>query len=135
MLTSGIASRVIEEFEAFSAFGQEVDNLLARLLPNELEILQHIVGGSLIEEITRALGITEEAVRRYLEAMLTKLVANDRMREVIEAAQSNLTSIVSTISRAAEKGRPLADYITREEFSAFKGALKECLESFLRDLT
>ena len=126
---------MIEEFEAFTASGQEVDNLLARLLPNELEILRHIAGGSLIEEITRALGITEEAVRRYLEAILTKLVANDRMREVIEAAQSNLTSIVSTISRAAEKGRPLADYITREEFSAFKGALKERLESFLRDLT
>jgi len=135
LLTPGIASLIVDEFEAFSALGEEVANLLARLLPDEAEILHRIAGGSLIEEITEALGITEEAVERYLAAILTKLVSNDRTREVIEAVQSTLTSGITNISEAGEQDRSLADYVTRDEFSSFKGALKERLESFLRDLT
>ena len=134
LLTPGIASCVIGEFEALSELGQEVRGLLAHLLPKELEILERIAAGGLIEEITRALGIGEEAVRLYLAAILTKLVANDRTREVIEAAQSNLATLVDQISRAAGKGAALVTYVTRDEFTAFKAALKERLESLLRDL-
>ncbi len=80
-----IASLVVNEFKAFSLINKKVGNLLARLLPVEAEILHQITGGSPIEEITKALGISEEAIRHHLDLILSKLVDNDRSREVIEA--------------------------------------------------
>jgi len=106
-----------------------VDNLLARLLPVEAEILRYVAGGSLIEEITRALGISEEAISHHLDLILDKLVANERSRQVIEAAQSNLTSIISKISKTKQAAMPSADYITKEEFAAFKESLNERFKS------
>ncbi len=130
LLGPEIASRVIDEFEASSLINEEVDGMLARLLPAEADILRHIAGGSLIEEITKTLGLIEEAIRRHLELILSKLVANDHDRKVIEVAQSNLTSIVSKISRA----KPAADYVTKDEFSEFKQTITERLKSFLGEL-
>jgi len=135
LLIPEIVSHVIDEFEAFSLLNEEVGNLLAHLLPVEAEILRHIAGGSLFREMTQALGISEEAIRHHLDLTLGKLVINDHNREVIEAAQSNLTSIISKISKAKETGRPAADYITKEEFSSFKENLMERLKSFIGELT
>lgn len=129
LLIPEIASRVVDEFEAFSSLSEEVGNLLARLLPAEAEILRRIADGSLIEEITRALGISEEAISHHLDLILDKLVANERSRQVIEAAQSNLTSIISKISKTKQAAMPSADYITKEEFAAFKESLNERFKS------
>ena len=125
LLIPEITSRVVDQFEVFSLINEEVGNLLARLLPAEAEILHHIAGGSLIEEIAQALSISEETISHHLDIILTKLVANDHSREVIEAVQSNLTSIIAKISKGKEAGGPPADYITRDEFSAFKESLRE----------
>lgn len=135
LLRPEIASRVVDEFEAFSLISEEVDNLLARLLPAEAEILRHLAGGSPLEKITQALDISEETIRHDLDLILTKLVANDRSREVIEAAQRNLTSIISKISKIKERDKPVADYITKDEFSNFKDTVRERLKSFLGELT
>ncbi len=135
LLTPEIASRVIDEFEASLVIGEELGNLLARLLPAEAEILRHIAGGSPMEEITKALNISEEAIQHHLDLILSKLAANDHNREIIEAAQSNLTSVISKISKTKGGGKLSADYITREEFNSFKGKLMERLKSLIGELS
>jgi len=134
LLRPEIASRVVDEFEASSLISEEVGNLLARLLPAEADILRHLAGGSPIEEITKTLDINEEAIRHNLDLIRSKLVTNDRSRELIEAAQSNLPSIISKISKAKVAGRPAAEYITKDEFAAFKESLRERFKSFIGEL-
>jgi len=102
LLRPGIASRVVDEFEAFSLISKEVSNLLAHLSPREGEILRHIADGSSIEQVSQALDINEEAIRHHLDLTLIKLVANDHNRVVIEAAQNLLPSIISTTKLEAE---------------------------------
>ena len=102
LLRPGIASRVVDEFKAFSLINKEVSNLLAHLSPREGEILRHIADGSSIEQVSQALGISEEAIRHHLDLTLIKLVANDHNRVVIEAAQNLLPSIISTTKLEAE---------------------------------
>jgi len=131
LLRPGIASRVVDEFETFSLISKEVNNLLARLSPRESEILRHIADGSSIEQVSQALDINEEATRHHLDLILTKLVANDHNREVIEAAQSHLPSIVS---RARLAGKPEAEYITKDEFTEFKESLRERFKSLSGEL-
>jgi len=131
LLRPGIASRVVNEFETFSLISKEVNNLLARLSPHESEILRHIAEGSSIEQVSQALGINEETIRHHLDFALTKLAANDHDREVIKAAQSQLTSI---ISRARSADKPEADYITKDEFIEFKEDLRERFKSLSGEL-
>ena len=102
LLRPGITSRVIDEFEAFSLINEKVGNLLAYLSPREGEILHYIVDGSSSEQVSQALGISEEAIKHYLDLILLKLVANDHNRAVIEAAQSLLPSIISTTNLETE---------------------------------
>jgi DNA-binding NarL/FixJ family response regulator len=131
LLRPGIAARIIDEFETFSLISKEVNNLLARLSSRESEILRHIADGSSIEQVSQALDINEEAIRHHLDLILTKLVANDHNREVIEAAQSHLPSIVS---RARGAGKPGVDYITKDEFTEFKESLRERFKSLSGEL-
>jgi len=102
LLRAGIASRVVDEFEAFSLINKEVSNLLAHLSPREGEILRHIADRNSIERVSQALGISEKAIRHHLDLILIKLVANDHNRVVIEATQNLLPSIVSTTKLEAE---------------------------------
>ena len=131
LLRPGIASRVVDEFETSLLISKEVNNLLARLSPREGEILRHIADGSSIEQIGQTLDVNEEATRHHLNLILTKLVANDHTREVIEAAQSHLPSV---ISRARRAGKPEAEYITKDEFTEFKDSLRERFKSLSGDL-
>ena len=136
LLRPGLASRVVDEFEAFSLITKitkmtEVDELLARLSPRESEILRHITDGKSIEQVTQTLGINEEVMGQDCQLVLTKLVANDHNREVIESAQGRLTSIISR----AKPGKPAANYVTKDEFTTFKETLMERLKSFMGELT
>ena len=131
LLRPGIASRIVDEFEVFSLISKEVNNLLARLSPRESEILRHIADGSSIEPVSQTLDINEEAIRHHFDLILTKLVANDHDREVIEAAQSHLPSIVS---RAGGAGKLGVEYITKDEFTEFKESLRERFKSFVGEL-
>jgi len=124
LLKPGIASRIIDEFEAFALISKEAGDLLARLTPHESEILRHVAEGNPIEQLTQTLSINEEAIRLHLEHILTKLAANDHNREVIEAAQSYLPAIMPR----AKSGKP-AEYVTKDEFTEFKQSITERLKS------
>ena len=102
LLRPGMASRVVDEFADFSLINKGVGNLLARLSPRESEILHHTADGNSIEQVSQALGISQEAIRHHLDFILIKLVANDHNRVVIEAAQNLLPSIISTTKLEAE---------------------------------
>jgi len=130
LLRPGIAPRVIDEFENFSLISKEVDNLLARLSPRESEILHSIAEGNSIEQLSSTLGISEEAIRHHLSLILTKLVSNEHNREVIEAAQKGLPSPISR----ARRGKRAEEYITKDEFDAFKENLKERFKSLTGEL-
>jgi len=130
LLKPAIASRVIDEFEDFAVISKEAGNLLARLTPREGEISRHIADGNSIEQLTQTLSINEESIRQHLEHMLTKLVANDHNREVIEATQSILPAIISR----AKPGKPAAEYVTKDEFTEFKQGITERLKSLFSGL-
>ena len=130
LLRPEIAPRVIEEFENFSLISEEVDNLLARLSTRESEILQSIAEGNSIEQLSSTLGINEEVIRRHLDLILTKLVSNEHNREVIEAAQKGLPSAITR----ARRGKPAEEYITKDEFDAFKESLRERFKSLTGEL-
>ncbi len=134
LLIPEVASRVIDEFEAFSVINEEVGHLLARLVPDEAEILRRIAGGSLMEEITKGLNLSEADIRPHLGLILGKLVVNERSRELIEAAQSNLPSIISKLTRTGEVVKPAANYVTKDEFTSFKEDLIERIKSLFGEL-
>ena len=128
LLRPGIASRVIDEFEAFSIISKQVDNLLARLSLREAEILRQVADGSSSEQAVQTLGINEETIRQHFNLILTKLVANDHNREVIEAAQSNIAlTIVKQGLRSQQAGK--SEYVTKDEFTEFKESIGERLKS------
>jgi len=130
MLRPEIASRVIDEFEVFSLISKEVDNLLALLSPRENEILHLIAVGNSIEQLAQSLNTNEEAIRLHLNQILTKLVSNEHNREVIEAAQSHLPPMIPR----GKPGKPAQEYVTKDEFTAFKESLKERFGSFMGQL-
>ena len=107
-----------------------MDNLLACLSPREGEILRHIADGKSVKELTETLSINEEVIEQDCRLILTKLVANDHNREVIEAAQSHLPAIISRIKPV----KPVDEYITKDEFTTFKESLMERLKSFIGEL-
>lgn len=132
LLIPGLASRVLVEFEDFTALNEQLDKMLASLGPKEIEILGSIAAGNGIEQITAKLDINEENIRRNLRMILNKLIANDQARAVIEAAQWRLPSIISS---TIKKGMPSAEYVTKEEFNEFKESLMERLKSFIGELS
>ncbi len=136
LLRPRLASLVLEEFEASSIISEQLNNLLARLTPGEAEILQRIADRNSIEQVSAAaevcqvVGISEQAIRHQLDLILSKLVANDHNREVIEAAQSNMVlTIIRQGFRTGQAGKP--EYVTKDEFTAFKESVGERLKSFM----
>lgn len=127
LLRPEIASLVLAEFEIFSSIGKQVSDLLAHLTPRETEILRHIAEGNSKEQVAGTLGISEGVISHRLGAIRHKMVANDQKQMLIEATQSGLSSM----SRVSFSGKPAAEYITKEEFDAFKESLKERFKSLI----
>ena len=125
LLRSGIASRVIDEFEALSGIGEPLSKLMVRLTPEEVELLHQIAGRSSGEPVSQALDISEPAVRQQLDVIRAKLVANEHTREVIESVKNGS---VSMIPGARLTRNPGSEYVTRNEFAAFKKTLREYLK-------
>ena len=132
LLKPSIASRLLSEFEEFAFIGEQVDNLIPRLTEIEEKILHIIVEGNSLEDICQSIRQNEEEVRKHLGFILSKLVANDHIREVIEAAQNGLLSL---IFRARLAGKPTSDYITRGEFSAFKDTIRDRFHLAIDDIS
>ena len=116
-----IASRIVDNFTAFSSLGEQVGKLLAHLTPHEAEILNQVANGNTREQITGTLSINDEALDNRLQSVHNKLVVNDQKLMLIEAVQRGLPAI----SRVSFDGKPGTEYITKEEFTAFKESLKE----------
>ena len=125
LLRPEIASRVLDEFEEFAVIGEQLRDLLARLTPGETEILHHIANGAPLDEIYQTLGIDEESIKQAFSIILTKLITNDQSRQVIAATQDGLPLAV----RSRLAGQSAGDYVTREEFTAFKDSFRERLKS------
>jgi len=132
LLIPGIASRILQEFEAVSVLNKQVNDVMVRLSPKETEVLNCLAAGNNIEQTVARLNSNEGTVQRYIKLVVNKLVSNDRTLTVIEAAQRNLPSILSSI---ALQGKPTAEYITKEEFNEFKESLMERLKTFIGELT
>jgi DNA-binding NarL/FixJ family response regulator len=125
LLRPEIASLVLDEFEEFAVIGEQLRNLLARLTPGETEILHHIANGAPLDQVYQSLGVSEESVDRAFGIILTKLITNDQSRQVIAATQDNLPMAV----RSRLAGQSSQEYVTREEFTAFKDSFRERLKS------
>ena len=132
LLRPEIAGRVLSEFEEFALIGEQVDNLLACPTPGETEILQHIADGNSVEQICQSLSISEETIGSHFSYLLTKLVTNDYIREIIEAAQ---TGLLALIFRSRLSGKAPAEYITRNEFAAFKDTIKDRFRSVIGEIS
>ena len=131
LLKPDIASRVLGEFEVFASIGEQVGKLLAHLAPRETEILRHIAEGSAREQVAKTLEISEEAISHKLQSILHKLVANEHKLMLLEAAQGALPAI----SRIGFSGKPGVEYLTKEEFTAFKESLKERFKSLSGEIS
>ena len=116
-----IASRILDDFTAFSSLGEQVGKLLALLTSREAEIMHQVADNKTKEQIIEALGIDDEALDNRLQSVHHKLVTNDQKLMLIEAVQRGLP----IISRVSRDGKPGTEYITKEEFTAFKESLKE----------
>ncbi len=127
LMAPGTAAKALAEFEAVSALGEPLRNLLAHLSPREADILKRIGEGNTIEQVAVKLTMTEETIRHQLKLVVQKLVANDQARAMIEAVQRSLPSILS----GAFQARPAGEYVTKQEFTEFKDTLIQTLKSLI----
>jgi len=131
LLTQGLASRVLVEFEGLATLSEELNNLLAHLSPEETGILSSITAGNDLEQVATKLEINEDTIRRNLRSILNKLIANNQSRAVVEATQRSLPCLVSG---AVPGVIPSADYVTRDELKEFKDSLTQRLKSLIGEL-
>jgi DNA-binding NarL/FixJ family response regulator len=132
LLTPGLATMALAEFENLDALNKHMDNLLARLTQKETQVLNSLAAGGSLEQVAAKLAIDEDAIRRHLRQVLNKLVANDQAQTVIEAAQRSLPAMIRTPLK--KDGKPV-EYVTKAEFNEFKDHLMERLKSLLGELT
>lgn len=131
ILRPDIADLIIGDFDTFSQINDKVNSLLASLSTRESEILSNISAGHTPGEISSALGITDEFVAKSLGIIRQKLETNERSRAIIEASQKAFTSTIEK----TESETSSEEYITREEFDAFKESLKEHFRAFTDNYT
>ncbi len=131
MLIPGIAVRVLGEFEQFSTMSEMVDNLLPSLTHGETEILRRMGQEGSIEQVSRALKMSRENISENLERILAKLVTNDHIRQVMAAAQDGH---MANVFRARTAGQPAEEYITRDEFAAFRDSIWERFRAAVDDI-
>jgi DNA-binding NarL/FixJ family response regulator len=132
LLVPEIASKTIAEFDDFAILGEQVDNVLTGLSPEETDILDNIAAGSKMSELVSKLDVSEDDVWRHLREIVDKLVDNDQARALIEAAhlieyaQRSLPSLVRNVIKTRE---PAGDYVTKAEFNELKQSLLDQINS------
>ncbi|MDD4859761.1 MAG: response regulator transcription factor [Dehalococcoidales bacterium] len=129
VLSAGMASRILAEFEKIAPLGEQMNNVLARLSVKETEVLHYIAEGNTMEQVVTRLSSNEATVRRQLRLIVNKMVANDQAKELIEAAQRNFPSMLTSAALAYKNGA--ADYVTRTEFNEFKESLMQRLKALM----
>lgn len=131
LFNPSIASLALTEFEDIVVLNDQFDNLLADLTPKEKQILSLIASGSTIEQIAVKTDTDEDSIRHSMRIVLTKIISNEQTRNIIEAAQRSIPSLIRT-GKANGKSH---DYISRAEFNEFRDTLMERLKSFIGELT
>lgn len=126
ILRPGIALRILDDFESFTLMNKEVENLLANLSSRENDILHRIVNGEKLDKIVSTMGITAETIYTCLGVIRKKLEGNELSRDIVEAAQKGLSAVINRTRR--RKGSQ--EFITKEEFDAFRDSLKEHFKAF-----
>jgi two-component system response regulator DevR len=132
LLVPDIATRAIAEFDDFAILGEQVENVLTNLTPEETDTLDDIAAGSKIAQLAAKFGITEDEVRDRLRDIVDKLVADDQARSLIEAAhlidyaQRNLPSLARNVIKTSETA---PGYVTKAEFDELKRTLLERINS------
>ena len=126
LLMPEIADRIIEDFNNFSLMSSKIYSLLASLSAREGEILSNISAGHTPDEIALTLGIKDESITNSLGIIRQKLETNERSRAIVEASQQAPTSVTDSTQSDTSSD----EYITREEFNAFKESLKEHFRAF-----
>lgn len=127
LLRPEIASRITEEFESYNLLDKEVDGLMSALTEREQDILSRIAAGEAIDKIGSALKIDEDFTMQCLNVVREKIISNEHSRDVVEAAQKGITSVI----RRTRRGKGAEEYITKDEFESFKENLKERFKSFI----
>jgi len=130
LLRPVIASRILDEFEEFGIIDEQVDNLLAKLTPGETELLHQIANGTPVDRVCQALNISEAEASRSFGFIVSKLVTNDYVRQVLAAAQAGLLP-AGIRNRLAGAGA--TEFVTKDEFTAFKESLRERFRSLTGD--
>jgi two-component system, NarL family, response regulator DevR len=130
LFNPSVASLVLNEFEDSSALNEQFDNMLATLTPREKQILNLIASGSKIEQIAIKTDTDEDAIRHNIRTILTKLIANEQTRNIIEAAQRSMPSLI----RSGKMNGKVHDYVTKVEFNEFRDTLMERMKSFIGEL-
>ncbi len=130
MFNPAIASLVLTEFDDLDALNEQFDNLLASLTPREKQIFTLISAGSKIEQISVKIDADEDSIRHSMRIVLTKLIANEQTRNIIEAAQRSMPSLI----RGGRANAKTADYVTKAEFVEFKDSLMDRLKTFIGEL-
>ena len=132
MLMPGIAARVLREFEQLAVLSQQVDNLLPSLTDGETQILRRLAQEGSIEQIAQGLSMSRDDIGENLQRILTKLVTNDYIRQVMAAAPA--TTRLGKLLQTRPDGKPAEEYITRDEFAAFRDSIWERFRTAIDDI-
>ncbi len=130
LMMPGLAAKALAEFDALSALGEPLRNLLAHLSPKEADLLKRLAEGNKTEPAVIKADGSEEGVRNQLKLIVQKLVANDLARATIEAVQRCLPSLLYGTAPA----KPGAEYATKEEFARFREDMMQSLKTLISEL-
>ena len=132
MLLPGIATRVLRDFDQFTALSAQVGGLLPTLTNAETEVLRRTAQEGSIQQIVQALSMSREDIGEHLQRILTKLATNDYIRQVMAAAPS--TTRLDDPSQTHPGRKPAEEYITRDEFAAFRDNIWERFRTAIDDI-
>jgi DNA-binding NarL/FixJ family response regulator len=130
LFNPSVASLVLTDFEDSLALNEQYDNLLATLIIREKQILKLIASDNKIEQIAIKIDTDEDTVRHSARIVLTKLIANEQTRSIIEASQRSMPSLIYT-----GKNVKADNYVTKAELNEFRNQLMEKLKSLIGELT
>lgn len=93
MSRSGIAERVLRQFQEISSAGLIIEKVAAPLTQREVQILSYIANGNSNKQVAHLLGISDQTIKNHVSAILRKLNANDRAHAVALAIQNQWVTV------------------------------------------
>jgi DNA-binding NarL/FixJ family response regulator len=119
-----IAARTLREFEAIKAMEEQVSTLMPRLTRREEEVLRHVAENKTEDQIAETLGVTEAHIYTAFQSIHRKVTATDQKVRLIQALRG-----LPAFSGDGFNGGSASEYVTKEEFDAFKETLVKRFKS------